>query len=286
VNRELWQLTVCAAVHLAIDEDRDPQHFRFQYCKTRKIIYEIPYCERNQMIDIRRTILDVVPRDLLIDLEDRLRSEALKAFKVVKQELPLNAKRSREAEGQIRFRLQEQGYEEVVQLHGGQLLAGGILLNTQLKIFQPFARFAGPSVGVVLGFATMPERRKIPQKNMSRAAGVRLNVNLQPSLFADAKSPQPTDIFVLFLTARDRERGGMIEEIAIGVIGSNYEDFIFYESLDSFLSGYGSEPIPSGDPDGPDGPGHGKVVKLRQTRKPFIPPEQRPGKDVEGGAEG
>jgi hypothetical protein len=235
------------------------------------------------MIDIRSAILAVLPKNLLIDLEDRLRAEALKANQVVQRELPLNRKRSREAEGQIRFRLQEQGFEETVKLHGGYLLVDGVMLNTNLKIFQPFARFVGPELGVILGFASMPERRKIPPKNISRAAGVTLNVYLQPSLLMDGGSPKPTDIFALFLTARDRERAGMIEEIAIGVIGSNYKDFIFYESLDSFLSGYSSDPV------APDGPhrseSDGKVVKLRQTRKLFVPPEKQPDKDVESDSE-
>jgi hypothetical protein len=72
----------------------------------------------------------------------------------------------------------------------------------------------------------------------------------------------------------------MIEEIAIGVIGSDYEDFIFYESLDAFLSGYESAPVV---PDAPGGPDEGTgIVKLRQTRKLFIPPEERPSdRDVE-----
>lgn len=239
------------------------------------------------MIDIRRVILDALPKDLLLDLEDRLRAEALKAHEVVRKELPLNAKRSREAEGQIRFRLQEQGYEEVVQLHGGHLLVDGVMLGTDLKVFQPFARFAGSEVGVILGFAAMPERRKIPTKNMSRAAGVTLNVHLQPSLLDDEKSPRPTDIFALFLTARDRERAGMIEEIAIGVIGSDYEDFIFYESLENFLGGYAFDTVAPDRPDGPDNPdGSGKVVKLRQTRKPFLPPEKQPDSDTEDGTAG
>lgn len=236
------------------------------------------------MIDIRRAILDALPKHLLLDLEDRLRAEALKAHEVVRKELSLNPKRSREAEGQIRFRLQEEGYEDVVQLHGGHLLDGGVMLGTDLKVFQPFARFTGPEVGVILGFAAMPERRKIPAKNMSRAAGVTLNVHLQPSLLVDDKSPRPTDIFALFLTARDRERAGMIEEIAIGVIGSDYKDFIFYESLESFLGGYASDPIA---PDGPAGTDDGaKVVKLRRTRKPFVPPEKQPDNDTEDGTAG
>lgn len=231
------------------------------------------------MIDIRQTILETLPRDLLLDLEDRLRAEALTAFEVVRRELPLNAKRSREAEGQIRFRLQEQGYEEVVQRHGGQLLIDGVMLGTDLKVFQPFARFAGPNLGVVLGFAAMPEPRKMPAKNQSRAAGVCLNVHLQPSMFEDEHSPKATDIFALFLTARDRQRAGMIEEIAIGVIGSSYKDFLFYESLDAFMTGYAATPVvPEGQEDGT------ATVKLRKTRKLFVPPEAQPDTEVGDGS--
>lgn len=227
------------------------------------------------MIEIRQAILEALPKELLLDLEDRLRAAALKAAEVVRAELLLNAKRSREAEGQIRFRLQEQSYEEVIQQHGGYLLPDGVMWGTDLKIFQPFARFPGPNVGIILGFASMPEPRKIPPKNQSRAAGVTLNASLQPSLLDGDDSPKPTDIFVLFLTARDRQQAGMIEEIAIGVIGSDYKDFIFYASLDDFLRGYESKPLA---PDGPDD--GGAKVKLRPTRKRFVPPEEQPDTEV------
>lgn len=231
------------------------------------------------MINIRQIILETLPKELWLDLEDRHRAEALKAHEVVTSHLPLNAKRSREAEGQVRFRLQEQGFEEVIQQHGGTLLVDGIMPSTDLKVFQPFARFNGPSVGVILGFASMAEPRKIPPKNQSRAAGVTLNIYLQPSLLHDERSPQATDLFVLFLTARDRQRAGMIEEIAIGVIGSAYKDFIFYESLDSFLSGYEAKPSK------PDGPETSSTVKLRPTRKLFVPPESQPDTEVGDGNE-
>lgn len=229
------------------------------------------------MTDIRNAILQALPKELLLDLEDRLRAAALKAADVVRTALPLNAKRSREAEGQIRFRLQEQSYEEVVQQHGGYLLPDGVMWGTDLKVFQPFARFPGPEVGIILGFASMAEPRKIPPKNQSRAAGVTLNVSLQPSLLDGGDCPKPTDIFVLFLTARDRQQAGMIEEIAIGVIGADYKDFIFYASLDDFLRGYESKPTAPGG-DEPDG--DGAKVKLRPTRRLFIPPEQQPDTEV------
>lgn len=233
-------------------------------------------------MDIRRTILDTIPKELWIDLEDRHRAEAHKAHDIVKTKIPLNAKRSREVEGQIRFRLQEQGYEEVVQLHGGHLVEDGIMPGTDLRVYQPFARFQGPKVGVILGFAAMPEPRKMPAKNMSRAVGVSLNWHLQPNMFPDPKSVRADDIFVLFLTARDRNKAGLIEEIAVGVIGADYKDFIFYESLEDFLRGYGE----SGEaPDGPKGSDdRGADLKLRTTRKLFLPPENRPDSDVEDGS--
>lgn len=229
------------------------------------------------MIDVRDAILQALPKELLLDLEDRLRAAALKAAEVVRTALPLNAKRSREAEGQIRFRLQEQSYEEVVQQHGGYLLPDGVMWGTDLRVFQPFARFPGPEVGIILGFASMAEPRKIPPKNQSRAAGVTLNVSLQPSLLDGDDCPKATDIFVLFLTARNRQQAGLIEEIAIGVIGADYRDFIFYASLDDFLRGYESKPVMPGGPDGIEG---GAKVKLRPTRKRFVPPEQQPDTEV------
>jgi len=233
-------------------------------------------------MDIRRTIIDTVPKELWIDLEDRHRAEAFKAHDVVKERLALNAKRSREVEGQIRFRLQEQGYEEVVQYHGGHLVEDGIMPGTDLRVYQPFARFQGQQIGVILGFAAMPEPGKMPAKNKSRAAGVSLNWHLQPSMFDDQKSVRPNDVFVLFLTARDRSKAGMIEEIAIGVIGADYKDFVFYESLEEFLGGYGT----SGEnPVGPNDPEpSGAEVKLRSTRKLFLPPESLPDSDVEDGS--
>lgn len=231
------------------------------------------------MIDIRHTILQAIPRDFWLDAEDRLRADTMSAHTVINQNFTLSAKRSGSLVGQARFRLQEQGFEEVVPHHGGIILTSGVLPETDLKFYQPFARFAGPEVGIILGFASMPEKRRLPPKNMSRATGVTLNVRLQASLFDDEDSPKPTDIFVLLLTSRDRNRAGRIEEIAVGAIDSNYNDFIFYESLDDFLSGYETAP---GDPDSPDSPLDGDpIVKLRTTRKPFTPPEKHPNTDVD-----
>src|SRR5690606_16318327 len=97
--------------------------------------------------------------------------------------------------------------------------------------------------GVIFGMAAMPEPKTIPSKNKSRIAGVSLNYYLTPRLDFDTVEPKIGDIFVLLLVSRNRERAGQIEEIAIGIIDSKYENFLFYEPLDKFLSDYIEKPV-------------------------------------------
>jgi len=234
------------------------------------------------MIDIRRALINALPKGLLIDLMDRTAADALKAHEVIRDNFVLSPKRNRGAVGQLRFRVQEQSFEAVVQEYGGLILDGGVMLHTDLKIFQPFARFEAPKVGVILGFASMPEPHAIPPKNQSRAAGVTANIHLEPRLDLDGTGPRESDIFVLFLVARDRNRVGLIEEVALGVIGAKYEGYIFYESLDTFLTEFDVPPQPPLPPD--DGLEGGVTVKLRQRREPYVPPEeQMPEERVEDG---
>jgi hypothetical protein len=252
-----------------------------ELAKRKKIGIKSVIVKGFQMIDIGRVIVETLPKDLLLDLDDRSAAEALKAQEVIRTNYAFSAKRTRESVGQIRFRAQEQGFEEVVQKHGGTILTDGLMLGTDLKIFQPFARFSGPSVGVILGFASMPEPRVVPPKNKSRGAGVLLNIHLQPQFDFDGAGPQATDIFVLFLVARDRQNVGLIEEVAVGVIGADYKDYIFYQSLEVLLKNYQVPPaMPKTPPTGGDGP----KIALRKHRKPFVPPEkQDPAKDVGDG---
>lgn len=221
------------------------------------------------MIDVRSSIIGALSREFLLDLEDALAAAALKAVEVIRP-LSLNSKRSGEAVGQVRFRLQEEGFERVVEQHGFEILRDGILLDTDLKIFQPFVRFSSLSGNVILGFASMPEKQKIPPKNKSRAAGVHLNFHLQPRLDLDIDAPKAGDIFVLLLVSRHRERAGLIEEIAIGVINAGYSEYLFYEPLDDFLKGYQVLSTPSET--GSDGRAK---IKLRKGATRFLPSEQQ-----------
>src|SRR5262249_48309636 len=156
--------------------------------------------------------------------EDRVRAEALRAHEVIRDGFEgLTPLRARGLEGQARFRICEQGFEDVCELHGGHLLEGGVIPATDLKIHQPFMRFEHDGQGVILALASMPATGALPVKNKSRLAGVSINYELSLRLDFDGAGPKVGDIFAALLVARDRERAGKIEEIAVGVIDSNYE---------------------------------------------------------------
>lgn len=228
-------------------------------------------------------VRQVLPKDLIIDLEDRCRAEAQKAFEVVRDGTGLNQKRARELEGQARFRMMEQGFEEVCKLHGGRLLDGGIIPSTELRVFQPYMRFEAEGTGVIVGLAAMPEPRTVPHKNKSRVAGASINYTLAPHLDLDDSGPKIGDIFVLLLFSRDHEKGGQIAELAVGIVNSSYENFLFYEPFDTFLSAHVDVPgsISTTEPPAATPP----TVKLKPHVTPFVPPEAPAEDDKKTGSE-
>lgn len=218
--------------------------------------------------EILNRLVNVLPRDLLLDLTDMAVARAREAHEGVRERFPyLSGKSARGAEGQIRFRIMEQGFQETCEFYGGVLLEGGLIEGSDLRIFQPFMRFGGNGKGVVLGLASMPERGELPAKNMSRRAGTALNYKLTPRLSLDEHDPKPGDIFVLFLVARDPSRSGQIEEIAIGMIDAEYESFLFYESMEKFMTRYA--PPDNSAQEETQKP----LVKLKGNRTAFKPPE-------------
>ncbi len=218
-------------------------------------------------------------KGLLLDLDDRLRAEAFKAYKMIRDHAGLDTKRGRELEGQARFRMMEKGFQEVCEYHGGRLLPDGIIPFTDLKVFQPFMRFEHRGKGIILGLAAMPEPRTLPVKNKSRKAAVTLNYYLSPRLDLDGAGPKIGDIFVVFLVSRDKSNAGKIDEMAIGVIDSGYEQFLFYQRLDNYLEGHADAPETVTPPHSPSGI-LAPVVRLKASIKPFVPPEM-PDKEEE-----
>jgi len=229
---------------------------------------------RRMIPPFKRQLMLALTNSLLLNLEDDLRAVALKAHEVVRDHTGLkDRRRARGGEGQLRFRMMEERFEEICQAHGGKLLDGGVIPTTDLRVFQPFVRFEVEHQGIIFGLAATPEPKTLPPKNKSRAAAVSLNYHLTPRLAFDETGPKAGDIFALFLVSRHRERAGQIEEIAIGVIDSQYASYLFYEPLDSFLSGHAdTPPVPSPTPLEPQ-------VKLKSRVAPFVPPEAQSASD-------
>ena len=107
--------------------------------------------------------------------------------------------------------------------------------------------------------------------------------DLQARLDLDGTGPKVGDVFILLLVARDRAVAGQIEEIAIGVINSGYEQYLHYETLPSYLQGHADESVtPGPTPLAPTS----TVIQLKPKITPFVPPEKQDGdKPSEGEAE-
>ncbi|MFM1975395.1 MAG: hypothetical protein RL145_241 [Pseudomonadota bacterium] len=208
-------------------------------------------------------------RDMIIDLFDDTLARARQAHDLVVKNTDLIGRSARGLEGQARYRLMEKGFEDICAKYGGLRLEGDLVPGTELRCFQPFMRFGGMSDGVVLGLASMQARGELPTKNQSRSAGVTLNYHLTPrlDLEADGKVAKPGDVFVLLLFARDPSKAGALQEVAIGIIDSNFKSYLFYIPVEALLTEYVSvrreprvDPIP--------------MVKLKISPAIYKPPEE------------
>ncbi len=135
--------------------------------------------------------------------------------------------------------MQEQSFQRISLSHGSHEMTATVILGTDLKVYQPFMRFAKPEEGhvVILGFAAMPDPKELPPKNLSRRAAASLNYHVQESLDLDGKRPKLGDVNVMLLAARDRENAGMVKEIAERMVDSAYSEFLF----GLFISNHRSE---------------------------------------------
>jgi len=211
-----------------------------------------------------------LPRELVLDLQDAMSAKALQAYEMVRDHAELDGKRARALTGQARFRMQEKAFQEVCSTFGGEPLENDVIPGTDLHVFQPFMRFGGEKSGVIFGMAAMPERATLPHKNMSRRAGVRLNYQLSPRFDFDGSGPKVGDVFALLLISRDPTNIGRIDEIAVGIIDAEYETFVEYEAIEKFVVGYSTY---TADMITDKHSSRPKLVKLKQTRVPYQPPE-------------
>lgn len=228
---------------------------------------------------IMNRLVNTLSRDLLLDLSDMGVAMTQKAHDIIVNETELKGRRSRVPEGLLRYHMMENAFEGICSSYGASLLQGNVLEGTGLKTYQPFMRFSdADGMGVILGLASMPQKSELPSKNMSRLAGVELNYKISPRLSLDEQDPKPGDIFVLFLVARDPMRAGKVDEIAIGIIDSDYKTYLLYENVEKFMEHYAPsdrELLESANKS------IEPLVKLKPKRGAFIPPEQEGNDTIE-----
>lgn len=225
------------------------------------------------VVNLKARLLASLPRELLLDLADMAIARAFAAHELVREHTDLKGRSARGLEGQARFRLLERGFEDVCELHGGVAIDGGVMLESNLRFYQPFMRFEGEGAGVVLALASIPYAKELPVKNQSRLAGISLNRFLTPQLDFGESSPKPGDVFVLFLVARDPARAGKIAEMALGIIDAEYKAYLSYEVIEDFLAGYTTPEYPDDERDG-SGDGGGALVRLKTKRGQYRPAEE------------
>lgn len=207
--------------------------------------------DENEILD---QFASAVKRELVVDLIDRVPQEAFRAHEMVKTQSGLTGRSARELTGQARFRMMERGFVEENAKHGGIRLHDDVIPGTDIQVFQPFFIHGEGEKRVVLGLATIAEPAKLPTQNRSRAAAVQLNYRVLPTLDFDGTAPKAGDIFVLLLVARDPEHGGMIKELAIGVIDASFKQYIVYATIEKLMAHYTSlkpgvaptAPLPTG----------------------------------------
>lgn len=210
------------------------------------------------MLDLSATL----PRELLLDLHEMTIVRAQQAYDIIDKNTDLTGSEKRGTEGLLRYRMMEQGFKKLCTAHGGVEIEGALTVaGTTERIYQPFMRFAGEKgqPSIILGLASMPVKGELPNQNKSREIGVQLNYHVTPRLALDAHDPQPGDIFVVFLTARDMSKPGKIEEVAVGIIESDYQSYAFYEPIEAFMARYAP---PAKEPEAAAKP----LVKLKHTR--------------------
>jgi hypothetical protein len=219
--------------------------------------------------EIKARIVEVLPRDLVVDLLDTAAVRARQAHELIRDNTDLTGRSARGLEGQARFRLMEKGFQDTCELHGGMRLEGDVIPATDFRYYQPFMRFGGDNVGVLLGLASMPAPGELPSKNLSRRAGVQLNYHLSPRLDLEGggRTAKLGDIFVLLLFARDPSRGGLLQEVAVGVIDTEYQGFLAYDTIEAFMEMYAPSPVQ------PKQPSESRpLVTLKKVAKTFKPP--------------
>jgi len=136
------------------------------------------------------------------------------------------------------YAIQNKRLPDLTLLQGGHVIEGQNFPGTELRSYQPICRYGR----VLVGKASIQDPGELPSQNITRANGATVNVKHGSTACFPGFGPKPPVedvIYALLLTCRDRNDPERYTHVAIAVLEPDFSGFIFYESLDTFIAGYG-----------------------------------------------
>lgn len=186
---------------------------------------------------VKQILREDVTKDQLIDVADLLRSTRKTAGEHAGA-MGLAGRAALRIAGFSAYEIQTKMLPELTLLQGGIVIEGENFPGTELRSFQPICRYGR----VLFGKASIPDPGELPTQNVTRGNGAKVNVRHGTAEFLPGLAPPaPTEdvIYALLLTCRDRNDPAKYLHVAIAVLEPDFSGFIFYESLDGFIAGYG-----------------------------------------------
>lgn len=150
--------------------------------------------------------------------------------------LGLSGRNARRSTGFDAHLVMEQRLIELCQSAGGVVIEDRAFPGTELTLHQPLTRYGR----VLLGRATIHERKGLPSANVTRRNGAKLNRCLTGDLF-DPTTDSNAPFHVLLLTLPDF---GDLDKIAvtyIAVMSPTFDSTLLLEEIDDFIAGYDEE---------------------------------------------
>ena len=222
-----------------------------------------------------------VPRNALIDLVEGVRAIRSAAAQHASR-LGLQGSAATQLVGYETHKVMESKLKRVADAYNGASQDGGCFPGTELRCHQMLATW-GP---ILIARASIREARALPTSCATRKNGSSLNWPYSKQTEMGFRHPaDDPPMFAMILTCRDIEVRGKFHEIAIAAMEADCSGFIFYESADTFIAGYGAPDAMSDGSSGtsptpPSGPP--LPMQLRgDVKKPFEGGEH-PKEDGEG----
>lgn len=188
---------------------------------------------------IAALIRSEIPKSVMLDHAE-VPGMARKKAAVSARALGLSGRNARRSTGFDAHLVMEQRLIDLCHSNGGDVIEGRVFPGTELKLHQPLTRYGR----VLLGRATIHERKGLPSANVTRRNGAQLNRCLTGDLF-DPAPDSNAPFHVLILTLPDLHDLDKIAATYIAVMSPMFDSTLLMEEIDDFIAGYDEGTITS-----------------------------------------